>query len=138
MRFSQRMGFTPVKDKIQKDGMDDDLRTGLWNVFYSQVLDDVRGHRSWQNSAFYDLIIAIWQDFWCVPLDSLPGDSETVYAHLQRYWYEEKPWYKNYDFIQFVAEHMPWDPKQQFTASATSAWRESYQLTGSSATRLGQ
>jgi hypothetical protein len=32
MQFSERMGFKPVKDIIQINSMDDDLRNGLWNV----------------------------------------------------------------------------------------------------------
>ena len=35
MRLSQRMGLIPIKVDIQKDGMDRELRIGLWNVFYS-------------------------------------------------------------------------------------------------------
>ena len=34
MRFSQRMGYKPIKEIIQKESLDKDLRTGLWNVFY--------------------------------------------------------------------------------------------------------
>lgn len=33
MRFSQRIGKTPIKINVQKDSMDDDLRIGLWNAF---------------------------------------------------------------------------------------------------------
>ncbi|MCT4573050.1 hypothetical protein N3930_38350, partial [Bacillus thuringiensis] len=39
MRFSERMGFTPVKELIQVDSMDDDLRVGLWNTFNSVIID---------------------------------------------------------------------------------------------------
>lgn len=30
--FSQRMGFKPVKSKIQYDSIDGDLRNSLWNA----------------------------------------------------------------------------------------------------------
>lgn len=34
MRFSERMGFSPASKIIQKDDMDKDLRTDLWNMFF--------------------------------------------------------------------------------------------------------
>ena len=35
MLFSQRQGITPVKDTIQDESMDQDLRNALSDVFYS-------------------------------------------------------------------------------------------------------
>ena len=32
MNFSQRKKLEPIKNLIQKDGMDDDLRKALWNI----------------------------------------------------------------------------------------------------------
>ena len=43
MRFSERMGFKPVRTVIQVDSMDDALRNGLWNaltVFYWTDISD--------------------------------------------------------------------------------------------------
>ena len=40
LRFSERAGHKPVKDQLQTDGIDDDLRNSLWSVFYSYVLKD--------------------------------------------------------------------------------------------------
>ena len=34
MRFSERMGIKKVSDIIQKESMDKDLRTDLWNMFF--------------------------------------------------------------------------------------------------------
>ncbi len=32
LRFSQRHGLTPIKNKIQSTTMDDDFSNGLWNA----------------------------------------------------------------------------------------------------------
>ena len=32
MRFSERYGYKPIREIIQKESMDDDLKNGLWNV----------------------------------------------------------------------------------------------------------
>ncbi len=41
LRFSQRKGLTPIKIKIQKDSIDDDLKNSLWSaitiVYFERV-----------------------------------------------------------------------------------------------------
>ncbi len=39
MRFSEKYGFKPVREKLQLDEVDTDLRTSLWNVMKLQVWD---------------------------------------------------------------------------------------------------
>ena len=38
MRFSQRIGKTLIKNQIQIEAMDDDLRISLWNLFREFLL----------------------------------------------------------------------------------------------------
>lgn len=33
MRFSERYGYKPIREIIQKESMDDNLRNGIWSLF---------------------------------------------------------------------------------------------------------
>ena len=37
MRFSERYGYKPVREIIQKESMDKDLRSKLWSILYEQL-----------------------------------------------------------------------------------------------------
>ena len=37
--FSQRKGLKPIRQVLQVDGMDDDLRAQLWNVLHFHLWD---------------------------------------------------------------------------------------------------
>ena len=39
MRFSERNGYKPVRQIIQKDNMDESLKIGIWNVFHTCLWD---------------------------------------------------------------------------------------------------
>ncbi|MCF6460845.1 hypothetical protein C3E88_07255 [Clostridium sp. Cult3] len=63
MRFSQRMGLIPIKVDIQKDGMDKELRIGLWNVFYEYIGIHSPGNDLLSSSLYKELIMIIWKVF---------------------------------------------------------------------------
>ena len=37
MRFSERYGYKPVREIIQKESMDDHLKNGLWSIFDTYI-----------------------------------------------------------------------------------------------------
>ncbi|MFT4686009.1 MAG: hypothetical protein ACJATN_002632 [Neolewinella sp.] len=45
MTFSQRMGITPVKTELEKEGMSDELRNGLWSFFKITIADLLKDGR---------------------------------------------------------------------------------------------
>ena len=64
MRFSQRIGRRPIKSIIQKDSMDEDLETGLWNAFQMIILNVLDGHYDWISESPYEpLFRKLWSDF---------------------------------------------------------------------------
>jgi len=101
MRFSQRIGKTPIKVNIQKDTMDDDLRTSLWNVFYDFVAEKIGNDLC--HSEYYLLIRNMWVYFFKKPLDSLNDWFPTTLNRI-RTWFFVCEWYEVYDFIEFLVQ----------------------------------
>ena len=107
MRFSQRYGYTPVKDIIQLEDMDVELRNSLWNcletIYWNQgrssYLDDS------MNADLRGICRVIWKDFFKKPLDTLPRSWPEAKNQLRHYFFNQAQWYQVYDFIEFIPEH---------------------------------
>jgi hypothetical protein len=102
MRFSERHGFRPVRDALQLEGIDSELRTALWNVLLAHfwepaedVTQDVQYHHAMK--PFLELC---YSELFNWPLTAIPryvSDArETIDKALQR-----QEWYWTYDFIEF-------------------------------------
>ena len=108
-RFSQRKGIKPVKDVIQKESMDDDLRNGLWNAldiyYWRRVLVDSVGNISKKDISGI-LFSKMWIDFFKLPIDTMDSYWSELHDYLRKYYFESK-WYEVYDFIEFVANIYP-------------------------------
>ena len=112
MRFSQRYGYTPVRDTIQLDGMDVQLRNSLWNAlemhYWSLVsTPDMFGAYSLshpRHEGIRLIVRALWIDFFKSPLHTLSNDWGTVKKSLGEHFFKQ-PWFWVYDFIEFVAQH---------------------------------
>lgn len=70
--FSQRKGLKPIKDVMQVDSMDDDLRNGLWNaltIFYWDQMENYSYLSS--NKEMSILFKRLWHFYFKEPLDTL-------------------------------------------------------------------
>ncbi len=38
MKFSQKLGLTPIKTELERDGMSRDLRNTLWSLVHDSLL----------------------------------------------------------------------------------------------------
>lgn len=107
MLFSQRYGHKPIKDVVQLDKMDEDLRNSLWNAFDIYFVGEAL-----QGSATYSthrdnllkLIYVLWFDYFKWPIDNISKNTHQNYTALKDYFFECK-WYEAYDFIEFAANH---------------------------------
>lgn len=93
MRFSERMGIVKASNIIQKDDMNDDLRTDLWNTLYLFVNDNLSADRM-------NFCKEICTDFLKIPVD------EFKYSKLMdniKHFIYNKSWSYVYDIIEFVA-----------------------------------
>ena len=109
--FSQRKGLKPIKNVMQVDSMDDDLRNGLWNVLWAFYLNRRMGkyiNRSDLSglNEFKTLLKQVWNGYFKKPLDTVQHDLSRVRDQIKVYFFE-RPWYEVYDFLEFVANNYP-------------------------------
>ncbi len=116
MLFSKRKGFSPVKDTIQKDGMDDALRHGLWNALHLCIWEKIEYshyNSTFQSSNIYTLFQHYWHNLFKMPLDCLPSFLEDAHETIRKYFIDCE-WYEVYDFIEFTAQNCPEKLKCEF------------------------
>lgn len=107
-RFSQRYGHSPVKQVIQLDSMDSDLRNSLWNAlelhFWQPLYSPrVQGIGSADNRVLRVICSAIWADYFKYPLDTLSNNWDTTKGRIRKYFFESH-WPEVYDFIEFMSQ----------------------------------
>jgi hypothetical protein len=95
MRFSQRIGQSPIVNTMQLNSMNIELRNGLWNVVYEDLRDAPDDYSN-------TVMEHIWRFFYKETLDSVPRGWDSVLANL-KYRYQDAIWLEVYDFIDFYA-----------------------------------
>ena len=108
MLFSQRKKYKPIRDIIQKEDMDKDLRHGLWNALHMCIWEHEKDHysTSFSSSYLHPLFINYWHNFFKYPLDNLPHFYREALKIAREYFFKCK-WYEVYDFIEFTAQYAP-------------------------------
>jgi len=105
--FSERMGLKPVKELIQKDSMDDDLRIGLWNLlqlsYWPSNNNPIDNPENKSLKTFFSLL---WHNYFRRPIDTMDGFTFQIIYEIRKYYFSCK-WYEVYDFIEYCAEHYP-------------------------------
>ncbi len=103
--FSQREGLKPLKQRIQIDSVDEDLKNSLWNCFlkFVEVLTPFTGVK-----LFRRLGELLWINYFKQPLDTLSNDPSEIYKYIRDYFFDSKrKWNEIYDFIEFVVKVYP-------------------------------
>jgi hypothetical protein len=95
-----------VREVVQHEAIDDDLRIALWNVLEIYFWQDRRG-RTVSGSASKDIAPAIWAGYFKAPIDTIPFDWESVIGYIRDYFLESAPWNEVYDFIEYMARVDP-------------------------------
>lgn len=115
MRFSQRYGYISVKNAVQTESVDEELRNALWSLVKLHYWDlaewshDFSSRRLLSNYGNENILVLcqlLWLNFFKKPLDTLPNDFEKVHNHLRQFFFGAK-WYEVYDFIEFLAQSYP-------------------------------
>ena len=108
--FSQRKGIKTVKNVIQVDNIDDDLRNGLWNalnIYYWNKMESNQWLSYHQNIHF--LFKFLWHDFFKKPIDTLDDRWSVTYRSIREYYFNCS-WFEVYDFVEFIANSYPNEP----------------------------
>jgi len=106
LTFSQRIGVTPIRQTVQTDSMDNDLRTGLWNVFFLLIFDG-------KTTTEYNLIppnlksflVNMWFDFLKGPVDAIPDNYHQAHDVLRELFLKVWKWPIVYDFMEFAVRY---------------------------------
>jgi len=79
MLFSQRKGLKTVKNIIQVDSIDSDLRSALWNAFFIFFMRDTKSSPNGfkykdlnGNEQVFALIQSLFDSYFRRPLDEIP------------------------------------------------------------------
>ncbi|MCH7573963.1 MAG: hypothetical protein IIA59_02455 [Candidatus Marinimicrobia bacterium] len=100
LRFSQRKKLTPVKEVIQIDDMDDDLRNSLWNA-----LDEILWSHQFYLSRYgaepriWFVGKILWDEFFKLPIDELPDTGSLILDLIREHFYQ-CDWAEVYDFLE--------------------------------------
>ena len=113
-RFSDRIGISKTSKTIQMDGMSDELKNSIWNLFFNLYNSpDNRTENYWVRVADY-----IAEFFRKVPKDTLP-----VYRYECRQWVKDYfyglEWGKVYDLTEFLVHSHSTMTKTFFSAIGT-------------------
>jgi len=105
------MGFKPAKVNIQLDSMDEELRVGLWNIYYLAVVK--RGEPRSQHegrSPFHSFYLRLWAHYLKEPIDTMPIQYYLIAAEVKDY-FNACQWYEVYDLIEFTVRNLdgPYD-----------------------------
>lgn len=111
MRFSERYGYKPVREIIQKESMDDNLRNGIWSLFTIYLWNQVdyssyQSHGNINTSNLKTLITAYWLNFFKQPIDTIPIQFETVLYKVRSSFFNCE-WHEIYSFIEETLENYP-------------------------------
>ena len=116
MKFSERYGYSTVRDSIQRESLDLELRNALWSLlklFYWDKVKWISGAfggsyrlTSEENTHLRVLCQRLWFSLFKEPLDTLGDDFKKVSQKLRDHFFAAD-WYEVYDFIEFVAKNFP-------------------------------
>jgi hypothetical protein len=103
MKFSERIGIIKVRDSVQIDLIDIDLKNGLWNIFDLHYLEDF-SDGSVKSSSKYRFILDIYKNFFKKRIDEIPSSINHFKSEI-RTWFFQCEWYRIYEFIEFCTKN---------------------------------
>jgi hypothetical protein len=108
MKFSQRIGKTPIKNLLQVESIDIDLKNRLWNITLEKVFDNLSSHEDYSHESHQSQYAKLmWKEFYNNPVDTInKHDNGRVYfsgfKNHVREWFFKAEWYEIFDFLEFV------------------------------------
>ena len=104
--FSHRRGLKAVREVIQTESMDADLRNGLWDALTVYFWPSGARATDWlpATEKLHRLCQSIWHSYFKWPLDTLPTHWPEAHETIRRYFFE-CAWNEVYDFLEFCANN---------------------------------
>jgi hypothetical protein len=123
-RFSERMGFVPVKSALQGRSLDTPSRSRIWSAFVNFIplhydLARVPLRMTWMGKLYSD----IWSEHLKEPVDELPYDQAQIRERLKTIVLLGK-WYEVYDLIEFVVTSKDFSTRAGFATEVNRVLTE--------------
>jgi len=110
-RFSERYGYKPIREQIQKESVDKQTRTLLWNCLKVALWDEWESYSyGWttHSDQINQLMRRMWVHHFNASLDNLPEfdpyGANGAYGIMKRHFMDDK-WFEVYDFLEFVVQN---------------------------------
>jgi len=108
MKFSERIGLTPIKTELEKEGLSNELRNSLWTAFREFIIDTKNNDPQYSSYGYTYSELAIffrklWIHFYKFPADTLIINSGSIENNTLKYvreWFFKSDWYLIFDFIE--------------------------------------
>jgi len=133
MRFSQRYGYTKIKEAMQIESIDEETRNAIWTalslhywntVVWDNEIINARLRLSYHgNNEMRLLCQRVWISFFKKPIDTLPDGWNDVYSRIRDHFFDCK-WYEVYDFVEFVANSHPDEQRNSSFQKAVNTFLE--------------
>jgi hypothetical protein len=101
MNFSQRRGLKPIRAIIQKESIDDDLRTALWNNLTIYYFGEIRTYVEDTPQNLVILLRRLWIHYFKNKLDEFPFQLSRLTSQFKEYFFKAD-WNELFDFIEFI------------------------------------
>ncbi|PZX59148.1 hypothetical protein LV84_01174 [Algoriphagus ratkowskyi] len=136
MRFTQRLGLSPIITELEKIGMSPELRNSLWTIVLETILTlrsneigyDYYGQRE-SYSKLAEYFRDLWIHFFKLPIDNLSVNHGCIHGNSPfqhvRNWFFKATWGEVFDFIEFSSEYHESFPEicNSFLKKEMSAYR---------------
>lgn len=122
--FSQRYGYSSLEKAFQRESIDSELRTKLWNILKVAIWDsyDVNNRRYHDVSKRIDYLIRrLWFHYFNQDLDQLPDfygsyGGKGSYDFLKEHFFKCQ-WFEVYDLVETIA-----NDKSDLISAETLDW----------------
>lgn len=111
MKFSERIGKKPIKNILQIESIDMDLKNCLWNHILENFFDKISPQDITYGEASPRLQISehIWKEYFKQPIDKFPqgplgGRSIGHFIIYLRKWFFAAEWFEIYDLLEHLCE----------------------------------
>lgn len=99
MKFSERVGVTPVPNILQTNSISADLRNSLWNTVLRTVFNVTDQYHSIVTKHLAEY-------FYKIPVDTLPPFSNQQISWFRdRFYHRSVTWWQIYNLVEFLSDN---------------------------------
>lgn len=118
MRFSERYGYKPVREIIQKESIDEDLKNRLWNALVICIFQKYsRPYRAPANlirdSNLDNFFSFLFHLYLKKRIDQIPIFFEETIKEIETLFFKKYKWYEIYDFIEACLNYFPFSEEKE-------------------------